>query len=88
MKTITNANTEINENAKSVEFSTRGYEVSHGKAPSGRGSWAFCPVRKESAANYLDFTVMTVGGMLLKDAKKIAANHFAALGEGYIAIMP
>lgn len=58
-----------------MTFSDLYYRREHGKAPRGRGSWAFCPAPKAKAHDYLDHTVFSPGGMTLTEAKKWARLH-------------
>jgi hypothetical protein len=62
-----------------VNINAREYEAAHGKAPRGRGNWAFCPTRHVNADNYLDF-VFWVHGRTYAEAKRVAMAHFAPLG--------
>lgn len=59
-----------------IDFSTREYEMAHGKAPKGRGSWAFCPRQNYNDSNYLDHTVWFSG--TYAEARKQAKAHFGA----------
>jgi len=59
-----------------IEFTTRQFESAHCKRPSGRGSWAFCPSQYADRDDYLTFVFWFNG--LYSDAKRAAAEHFAA----------
>lgn len=61
-----------------VHFSTREYLSAHGKAPRGRGQWAFCPANRYDSSNYLDFVKWF--GSSYAEAKRDAAKAFAAAG--------
>jgi hypothetical protein len=62
-------------------FNTRPYETAHGKAPKGRGCWAFAPESNRDAV-YIAPGCLTYG-----EAKKNAAAHFAALGINFIVTL-
>jgi hypothetical protein len=51
-----------------IEFNTREYEFSHGKAPRGRGSWAFFFSRSMNVAD----AFWTPGNTTYGEAKKLA----------------
>jgi hypothetical protein len=51
--------------AFSTEFSTRKYELSHGRKPKGTGSWAFLVMQGRTEVE----TVFVPGSMSLADAK-------------------
>jgi hypothetical protein len=59
-----------------VEFSTREYEMAHGKQPRGQGSWAFCPAQAYNLTNYLDHVKWFSG--TFAQARKQAKEHFGA----------
>jgi len=59
-----------------IEFDTTEYEFSHGKKPSGRGSWAFCPYDKARGNDYLDHTKFFPVSTFA-EAKKAARVFFA-----------
>lgn len=65
--------------ASDVDFRTHGFEMAHGKRPSGRGSWAFVDYDRRNSSDYLDhvkwFNDVTYG-----EAKRAAAKAFAAEG--------
>lgn len=66
--------------AAEVDVSTRDYVLTHGKEPRGTGSWAFCPASKYQGNDYLDHTFWTPGRLTYAKARKLAREHFAALG--------
>lgn len=61
---------------KNVTFDTSLFEFAHGKKPSGRGTWSFCPAQYADRDNYLAYTKSMAG--LYSDAKRAAAEHFGA----------
>ena len=67
-----------------VEFNTMRFEEAHGKTPSGRGGWAFCPERHYNECYYLDFTFWASG--TYREAKASATAHFLALGETEVVV--
>jgi len=76
---------------KSVFFSNRDYVVSHGKNPSGRGSWAFI-VTDASCGTEVE-TVFAPGCLTLTEAKKWMRNYIhqnwaaeLATGKLYVKI--
>ena len=52
-----------------IELETMPYELSHGRSPKGRGSWAFCPFHKRNADNAMDFTLLSPN-MTYTEARK------------------
>ncbi len=60
-----------------VQVETFDYERSHGKAPRGEGSWAFCMVHP-NRGDYLDHLLWERGSY--GAAKKAAKAKAAALG--------
>lgn len=62
----------------SFHFDNSDYERSHGKAPRGRGYWAFRlrTVRSESEPYFVP------GDLLLSEARRAALDHFKRVG-GY-----
>lgn len=55
-----------------IDFITTPYVASHGKQPSGRGSWAFSEERNPTTDQ-----VWFSGSMTYQEAKKAAKKHFA-----------
>lgn len=82
MSTTITADIPKHELASSVEFSTNAYVRSHGREPRGRGCWAFFPAGKTDIAD----AVFVAGQNTLTEAKKIAANHFAANGVTLVEV--
>ena len=70
--------------AKLPEVSNRPYVQSHGKAPRGQGSWAFCPAWAEDRGDYHDFTRFFSG--TYAEARKQAQQAF--YGEKLIVALP
>ena len=74
-----------------ITFDTAAYEASHGKAPRGRGSWAFGTRRNADACNE-DECWFSPGGMTLAEAKKWAkaeaARRFGAGAAGTLWVLP
>ena len=68
--------------AKRVEISTREYELSHGKKPSGTGSWAFAPIFM------LDEHWFAPSHLTYAAASKLAREHFAMEGVDHISACP
>lgn len=74
-------------------FETAHYELSHGRSPRGRGSWAFCPFHKRNASDAMDFTIWSPGGMTFTEARKWAKGKIADLhstapaGSPYLALV-
>jgi hypothetical protein len=62
-----------------IRFTNASYESSHGRAPRGRGSWAFCPAFKADHGDYLDFTIFSPAGMTISEAKTWAKAKIAEL---------
>lgn len=60
----------------SIEFDTFTYELSHGKSPRGRGSWAFCPFHLRNAEDYMTRTLWSPS-MTFTEAKKWAKAQIA-----------
>jgi hypothetical protein len=69
-----------------IEFVTDLFEISHGKKPKGRGSWAFCPWEHARANDYLDHTVFSPS-MTYGDAKKWAKSQKWADEVVLLAVM-
>ena len=76
---------------KSVFFSNRDYIASHGKNPSGRGSWAF--IVTDASCQVEVETVFAPGCLTLTEAKKWMRNYIHqnwaaehATGELYVKI--
>lgn len=69
-----------------VFFVTRHYEITHGKAPRGFGSWAF-GVRPYSAHDYLEGAIW-VHQSRFADAKKSAAVQAKARGIDTLIVLP
>ena len=89
--TTTSKQTTKGKAMKSVFFSNRDYVVSHGKNPSGRGSWAFI-VTDASCGTEVE-TVFAPGCLTLTEAKKWMRNYIhqnwaaeLATGELYVKI--
>lgn len=59
-----------------VEFDTHAYSVAHGKAPKGRGGWAFGTRRNPDVTN-TDQCWFAPGGLTLVEAKKWAKAEAA-----------
>jgi hypothetical protein len=74
MTTTTKTTTQSN----AVTISTRKYYREHWKNPRGRGSWAFCPVEKYDASDYIAHTKFSPGGMTFTEAKRWAKANFPA----------
>lgn len=70
-----------------LKFYSDDYVFSHGKAPRGWGSWAFCPLAKVPRKDYLDHTVWSPA-MTLGEAKKWLATQVASTGYSNWAILP
>ena len=68
-----------------MEFYTDEYEFAHGRAPRGRGGWAFVPADKASLPNYLDYVFWAPSGTY-REAKAAAKAHFSALGVDAVAV--
>lgn len=68
-------------------FETLPYELSHGRSPKGRGSWAFCPFHKRNAHDYLDWTVFSPS-MTFSEAKRWAISQELLQGAPVIAVLP
>ena len=66
-----------------VEVETRGYEGAHGKAPRGRGMWAFHP---NFNVDGLNAEIVWVSG-LYRDAKRDAKRIAAGRGWPSIAVL-
>jgi hypothetical protein len=62
-----------------IRFSPHPYVASHGRNPSGRGSWAFSLMR--NPANVLTQVFFAPGGLTLTEAKTHARSWAAAEGE-------
>ena len=60
-----------------TEILTHRYEFAHGKAPRGRGSWAFHPNFNVDAS---DRSIFWTPSVTWQEAKKLAVAHFSALG--------
>lgn len=58
-----------------VEFNTREYEFSHGRAPRGRGSWAFAFTRNAPVSE-----VIWAPSGTYAEAKKFAREKAKAAG--------
>lgn len=67
-----------------VSISTTAYVTAHGKAPRGRGSWAFCPADKWNRQDYLDHVEWINGSKTYAEAAQIARERFAEKGIGSI----
>ena len=73
-----------------LEVDTFPFELSHGRSPRGRGSWAFCPFHKRNSGDYLEFTLfspsMTYGEAKRWLREKVAElRSTAPLGSPYLA---
>jgi hypothetical protein len=88
MTTITPANCPKSENASLVEFNDTAFQFSHGRSPKGRGSWIFCPYSRRNDNDYLDHCVATMGSTTFAEARKLAANYFAAAGVDSVSVCP
>ena len=66
------------------QVSDQPYYASHGKAPRGQGSWAFCPAWAEDRGDYHDFTRFFSGNYA--EARKQAQQAF--YGEKLIVALP
>jgi hypothetical protein len=66
-----------------VHFTTRPFELSHGRLPRGTGSWAFASYEggRESGEPVFFFGTLT-------EAKRQARKHFAARGIVDVAVLP
>ena len=84
--TITPENCPKHALASRVDFSTSAYEFSTGHLPRGRGSWAFCPSSEYNSPTYLNHVVFTRGCTLFAEARRLAANYFAALGIDRVTV--
>jgi hypothetical protein len=67
-----------------VEVTTREFESAHGKRPSGRGTWGFCPSRFYNDDQYLTHVFWYNG--LYSDAKRAAVEHFSSLRAGLVVV--
>ncbi len=74
--------------ASRVQFSYSQFRFSHSKDPKGRGSWIFCPMNRANDNDYLDHCVCVTGNLLFSEAKRAAANYFAAAGVDYVSVCP
>lgn len=70
-----------------MTFETLPYELSHGRSPRGRGSWAFCPFHLRNANDYIDHTVFSPC-MTLTEAKRWAREQAQLQPFEMVAIMP
>ena len=73
-----------------IKFSTAAYERSHGRAPRGRGRWAFCPAEHADKSDYLTHTFFVAGNMLYSDAKNYMriTRLLPADFSGVLEVMP
>lgn len=69
-----------------IEFNTTRYEMSHARAPRGRGYWGFCPREHYNANNYIEHTFFAGG--TYTEARAAAAAHFRTLGITEIIVCP
>lgn len=60
-----------------IEFRTTAFELSHGKKPAGRGSWAFLVMGE---------TVFAPGSLKLAEAKKWMRDHCRSTYKGFVTI--
>jgi hypothetical protein len=65
-----------------IEFSTRKFELSHGKSPRGRGAWAFAFDGKDN-----DRDLFWHMGLFV-DAKRYARAWAVTKGYTLIEVMP
>jgi hypothetical protein len=70
-----------------VTIETLPYELSHGRSPRGRGSWAFCPFHLRNANDYLAHTVFSPQ-MTFAEAKRWARQQPALAASGVVAVLP
>lgn len=70
---------------RSQTFNTRNFELSHGGAPRGVGSWAFVAAEHADRLDYLDFVFWHRGSF--SDAKRAAAKHFRALNVSNVVVL-
>jgi hypothetical protein len=72
-----------------IIFDSREFELSHGRAPRGRGSWAFSQYRRpDPLSKDVHFSP---GGMTLAEARKWFVARLRAIGvegEHVIYILP
>lgn len=72
-----------------LEFTNAAFVRSHGRNPSGRGSWAFQETVDWSAfdRDLRGDVWFAPGSCTLTEAKKAAREHFAGC-EGILAVLP
>lgn len=70
-----------------MTFETLPYELSHGRSPRGRGSWAFCPFHLRNAADYIEHTVFSPS-MTFAEAKKWARQQQQLAQFQVVAVLP
>lgn len=68
----------------SITFSTTAYEWTHGRAPKGRGSWAFGASRNATG----DEIIWAPSLSTLTEAKKFAAKVAAERGISVLHVLP
>jgi hypothetical protein len=60
--------------ATRITFDTTPFELSHGRSPKGRGSWAFCPFHMRDSHDHLDGFLMSPS-MTFTEAKAWAKQQ-------------
>ena len=70
-----------------ITFETTPFELSHGRSPRGRGSWAFCPFHLRNANDYIDHTLFSPS-MTYAEAKRWMKAHPQAAAAELWAVMP
>lgn len=69
-----------------ITFNDREYRLSHGKAPRGRGTWAFLPssalpaYRSNNCYGYADQIMVVCNDHTLTEAKAVIRERLAAKG--------
>lgn len=69
-----------------IRFNDSEYRFSHGKAPRGRGSWAFSVSRDPNPSSTRSTGIFwTPGNTTYVQAKKLARAHYIAeIGDGHL----
>jgi hypothetical protein len=70
-----------------ITFETLPFELSHGRSPRGRGSWAFCPFHLRNSNDYIEHTLFSPS-MTLTEAKRWLKLQPAAATATIWAVMP
>ena len=73
-------------NPARVSINDSAYFTAHGRAPRGRGCWAFCPAEHWNSVDYLDHVIWVTSAPTFGKAKAEARRIAAARGVDSLVV--